>query len=221
VKYISYDDSKGACYARNLAINIAKGKYITGLDDDDLFSEGRLSELFENRGLLETYSFISTGTLFIKNGKKVKTQFSDKAVIDREAIVRGNAIGNQVFTLSERLKNINGFDVSLLCWQDYDAWIRLIFEYGSGYNLQSPTYIMNIDERKDRISLSKKKTSGIKVFLEKHSMCLTPRFKGKFKAFICLFGDEGVSFSGVKERAFFKLYLFLYKIKNREIIRCE
>ncbi|MWP45617.1 glycosyltransferase, partial [Klebsiella pneumoniae] len=43
VKYFRNSSNKGACYSRNIAINNAKGVFITGLDDDDEFSLDRIS----------------------------------------------------------------------------------------------------------------------------------------------------------------------------------
>lgn len=45
IRYLKNDTPKGACAARNLGIFEAKGEYITGLDDDDEFSDNRLEEL--------------------------------------------------------------------------------------------------------------------------------------------------------------------------------
>ena len=45
--------SKGACYGRNKAINLAKGEFITGLDDDDYSLQCR--EYFMSKDL-ELYS---------------------------------------------------------------------------------------------------------------------------------------------------------------------
>lgn len=43
VRYFRNESNKGACETRNLGIFNAKGKFITGLDDDDEFTPNRLS----------------------------------------------------------------------------------------------------------------------------------------------------------------------------------
>ena len=40
--------NSGACVSRNKAITEAKGRYITGLDDDDEFTPDRLEFLLKN-----------------------------------------------------------------------------------------------------------------------------------------------------------------------------
>ncbi|HAY4006682.1 TPA: glycosyltransferase family 2 protein, partial [Escherichia coli] len=44
IKYVFSSEAKGACHARNLAIAKASGTYITGLDDDDEFTQDRIEE---------------------------------------------------------------------------------------------------------------------------------------------------------------------------------
>ena len=41
VKFIRNNEPKGACFSRNRCIELAKGEFITGLDDDDEFVENR------------------------------------------------------------------------------------------------------------------------------------------------------------------------------------
>lgn len=63
ISYRRNSENKGACYTRNEGIKMARGKYITGLDDDDEFTPMRL-ELFLN-AYNSRYSFISSNTLVI------------------------------------------------------------------------------------------------------------------------------------------------------------
>lgn len=39
IRYFTNETPKGACYSRNIAIKNSSGKYITGLDDDDVFTK--------------------------------------------------------------------------------------------------------------------------------------------------------------------------------------
>ena len=50
--------NSGACVSRNKAIAEAKGKYITGLDDDDEFTPDRLEFLLKN--FKENFSSLSS-----------------------------------------------------------------------------------------------------------------------------------------------------------------
>lgn len=45
IRYLRNDVNKGACETRNLGIFNAKGTFITGLDDDDEFTNDRISFL--------------------------------------------------------------------------------------------------------------------------------------------------------------------------------
>ncbi|HBM8534493.1 TPA: glycosyltransferase family 2 protein, partial [Escherichia coli] len=44
VKYFIKQERSGACISRNIAIQNATGKYITGLDDDDYFLDTRIED---------------------------------------------------------------------------------------------------------------------------------------------------------------------------------
>ncbi|MCP6324099.1 glycosyltransferase, partial [Klebsiella pneumoniae] len=46
--YVRNEKNMGACYSRNIAIQMAKGKYITGLDDDDYFLPERVLDFHNN-----------------------------------------------------------------------------------------------------------------------------------------------------------------------------
>jgi glycosyltransferase involved in cell wall biosynthesis len=155
VKYIRSDNSKGACIARNKAISIASGEYITGLDDDDEFTVDRLSEFVSNWN--PKYSFICANFFDSNNGKLSRYYWGLR---DREFnlsdILLSNAASNQVFTLTERLKAIGGFSEDVKKFQDWDTWIRLCSKYGAFLRLSLPTYILHHDHEnpKQRVSNS-------------------------------------------------------------------
>lgn len=47
IKFIVHEQSKGANAARNIGINLARGKYISFLDSDDLFLKHKLRRIYE------------------------------------------------------------------------------------------------------------------------------------------------------------------------------
>ncbi|HDH7790640.1 TPA: glycosyltransferase, partial [Raoultella ornithinolytica] len=56
IRYLRNDVNKGACETRNLGIFNAKGTFITGLDDDDEFTNDRISFFVDNWNV--KYSFL-------------------------------------------------------------------------------------------------------------------------------------------------------------------
>ncbi|MCE9680057.1 glycosyltransferase [Shewanella sp. AS1] len=166
--------SQGACAARNTAIQNAKGLFVTGLDDDDLFTPNRLQVLVDNYD--DKYSFISTSWVMSPN--TIKDRLREflrykSGDIDLNSMLDLNHIGNQVYVRRDRILSLGGFDENLQSWQDYDMWIRLIERFGPSLKLKTPTQIILNDESMLRITTSPKRIDGIKYFIEKHRSKMT------------------------------------------------
>ncbi|MFH0255805.1 glycosyltransferase [Vibrio rumoiensis] len=151
IYYLKNDEPKGACYSRNRAINFAKGEFITGLDDDDIFLDNRIQEFidsYENK-----YTFLCT-PIIENNGKRKIVRNNYRKSINLDSLLHSNVVGNQIFTKTQFLQEIGGFDKRMPAFQDYDTWIRLLYKNGYALKLQKPTYIWNTGHELDRISLS-------------------------------------------------------------------
>ena len=165
VQVIHEPQSQGACSARNKAISLAKGKYITGLDDDDEFLPHRLESLISNYN--PQYSFISHGVLWVY-GKKGKVIDANGGELPLSDILNYNYATNQVFTETYKLRMINGFDVSFKACQDYDTWTRLILQFGPAQMLKGHSYIQHQGHEEVRISTIENKVTGYNQYIEKH-----------------------------------------------------
>lgn len=164
LKVITNEVSKGSCFSRNQAIRSASGQFITGLDDDDYFESNRIKTLLKNFD--PSFSFIFDSSATYKNGKRVNEPELEK-IVDTSSILNTN-IGNQVFTLTERLLEIGGFDESFISSQDYDLWTRLIIKYGNAKQIKASTYIYDIDHGFNRISTNIKAGKGAKQYFNKY-----------------------------------------------------
>lgn len=168
IKYFKFGKPNGACAARNVAINNASGYYITGLDDDDFFSPNRI-ELFVDLYQLNKYSYLCTDVALINDDDDIVYPPELEMEILPEMLFNRNYIGNQVFTKTEYLKSIHGFDEKAPAWQDYDTWIRLSQKYGVGYKMKTTTYYLYESSVIKRITTSSKAYDGFVYFLNKHS----------------------------------------------------
>jgi glycosyltransferase involved in cell wall biosynthesis len=154
IMYFRLAAPAGACAARNVAIEAATGEYITGLDDDDYFLPERIFELVQ--------AFDPAACAFVFDGYLRETVQMDGGVrrrrvpLGREVrladLLKRNTVGNQVLTLTERMRQLGGFDVSLPAWQDYDMWIRLVRKFGKGRGTKGLTYIQTVSGDIPRIS---------------------------------------------------------------------
>lgn len=173
IKYLRSDTPRGACFARNMGIFAAKGHYITGLDDDDQFTEDRINSLvsaFNEKDM----SFICSN-LIMNFGSHQHVMGTFSGQIDLDMMGDKNHVGNQVLTLTRRLKDIGGFDERFPAWQDYDAWFRLVEAYGSGLKLLNASYIQNVDHELGRITTGKKAKIGYEMFIKTHANKLSQR----------------------------------------------
>lgn len=173
VKYIRNSSNLGACGSRNKAIEIASGEFITGLDDDDYFLPHRIN------GFLEAWQVKKPGVvaLFTSVKKKVGENDNDIVVDKKIPFVRqddllySNYVGNQLFTRTEILKKIHGFDAAFPAWQDLDCWYRLLAD-DPAQRVDNYSYVVDVSHSYDRISKSiqsKVNTSYIK-FRKKHNL---------------------------------------------------
>lgn len=174
-KWVRNETSLGACVSRNILINMASGEYITGLDDDDEFLSDRI-ECFLNAPELGKYPFLCSSNI-IFTGKMTYKNSRYSGEIKVNELLNGNIIGNQIFTRTEYLKDIGGFDESFPSWQDYDTWVRMVLKYGSGFKISKATYKMNIDHELNRITKSGKAHLGYEKFIEKYNDILTDKNK--------------------------------------------
>ena len=172
VKLIHNEKSVGACAARNQAIHAASGQFITGLDDDDIFLPHRvatfLSEWRRQEADGERFSCLFDRRI-VNVGEQVWLWDTD-ASVSAEQIVRTNAVGSQVFTTPQRMKDAGGFDPEMPAWQDWDMWARLIKTSGPALSIRANTYIMDISHEFERITQksSDKIIRAARIFYQKH-----------------------------------------------------
>lgn len=173
IVYLKNDSPQGACAARNKAINAAKGEYITGLDDDDVFHPLRIELLLDLYD--DDKSFICS-SLFERD----LTQFDHPSFFAKslgktevkevtlDAVFLDNIVGNQIFTKTAKLKEIGGFDVEMPAWQDYDTWVRMLLKFGNGTLVNSVLYIADIDRNISRITHSPNRIKGCTKFYDRY-----------------------------------------------------
>lgn len=170
--YLRNENASGAQVSRNRALAIAKGKYITGLDDDDEFKHDRIEKLYNAFKSEESLSFvcdhieIDTGTEQLYPNKFVGR-------IDLNHALDFNIMGPQIFTLKDNLVAIGGFDTKFPAWQDYDTWVRLIKRFGDCRKIKGASYIQHTSHDKGRISNSNKHQEAFELFVNKHKSSIT------------------------------------------------
>lgn len=200
IRYFRLDRPSGACVARNVAIEAATGRFITGLDDDDYFAPDRIARLVQ--------AFDPAASSFVFGGFfseievagmniKVPVHSRRKAVL-RE-LLKKNVVGNQVLTLTERMRAVGGFDSALLAWQDHDLWIRLARSFGEGHAAGGLSYVHTADESVIRISSDLARVSkAYEIFKSKHPEYSDPWLDSCLRLGMARYGINTLRFHDVR-----------------------
>lgn len=196
IRYIKHESPKGACAARNACIELAQGEFCTGLDDDDVFTPHRIEVLVEQFD--PGYAFVCANQVELDLSSKELPQesfaVSSVSAISLTKLLSRNTVGNQVLTYTERFKAIDGFDVQMPAWQDYDTWVRLSSKFGAGKKINAVLYFADIDHRRVRISASSNRFKGCAKFYEKHWEILSNAQRKNSHIRKALIGGEYPSF---------------------------
>lgn len=150
--YVKHDENRNGAVARNTGIRMAKGEYITFLDDDDYFLKNRLeilvSALEENKEYNGAFSssLIKKEKLFTK--LKIASEFKDyvKETLSYISII---GTGSNMFFRAQALKDINGFNEDFFRHQDFELLIRFL---ENGNKMISIDEILVVKDNSSRIN---------------------------------------------------------------------
>ncbi len=153
IKIFNNQNKKGACEARNEAILNSKGLFVTGLDDDDYYSDEYRIEKFVN--------FWYKDRIYLKkvlfDDVKVKTRFGilnrkKNNFVTNENLRTFNSVGSQIFALRETYIECGLFDPLMPMWQDWDIFFRISKMGFVFINVQNFSYIVDKSHNFNRIS---------------------------------------------------------------------
>ena len=134
----------GANGARNTGINLATGRYIAYLDDDDTWESGKLLKqvkIMESQNAILCYS--GKKIIYQKNNKsQIKYSYNSTKLFPQLGLQFHNYIGttSTVMIKSSILKEEVKFDENIQSLQDFDLFLRLA-ELGSFVGI--PEFLVN------------------------------------------------------------------------------
>lgn len=156
IVYHRFEVNKGVAIARNVAIEMAKGRYIAFLDSDDLWDvnkiEKQLALLKEKQGCF-CYTAIQ---MIDEQGQLLKDKRKVKSVVDYRYLLKNTIISTSSVLLD--LKEIGKFEMpDRRRGQDYATWLMLLRRGIVAYGVDEPL----VQYRRVQTSLSSKKARNI------------------------------------------------------------
>ena len=160
----------GACAARNMGINLAKGKYIAGLDDDDEFDIKRIEILMKY--IKDEYVFVCSSSKYSINGclNKQPFRFSNSIKeINRKHMLWHNVVGNQILVKKDDIVSISEFDNEMPCNQDWDTWLRLLAFKNRALYIPDNLQIVYVNKGRSSITKNANRRLGLMKLFKKNS----------------------------------------------------
>jgi len=204
IKYFK-SPSYGPSSARNCGIENASGFFVTGLDDDDLFTPKRLEILLSAYD--SKFAFVAARSAIFDNSLPVVDEENGKSkTFSLHKMLDTNRIGNQVLVETARIIAVGGYDENLQIREDYDLWIRLVARYGPAKVITNKLYLRNESRTYWRLSKSEKRQTGLLKFYEKHNGRMT--FYQRYRLLKLIYELEWQEMTFLQKRFFMCRKLF-------------
>lgn len=167
VKYIKNKISRGSNYSRNTGLCNARGKYISFLDDDDIWFPQKTEVQLQ---LLRYSSLVGCNYISLADNKKQYIQLPRE--INYENMLYFNYLGSCSFVMvnSKIIKNCF-FDETLTSAQDWDMWLSLMKKNNIKKIVNAGQYLVHYNKgRHLRISNNENMSYNLLAIYKKYNV---------------------------------------------------
>jgi glycosyltransferase involved in cell wall biosynthesis len=167
LRFLRYEDNRGACYARNYGAASSKGSYIAFQDSDDIWHTDKLEKQLEH--IMSTdadLSFCGMNRISVDGSQycyPVHPFHGDKAL---EEMLAENRAGTQTMLMKRQVWEQLRFDESFRRYQDWDFSIRAAEAFKLSY---MPETLVDSPVGEDSISAAVNSYPALVKLYEKHS----------------------------------------------------
>lgn len=182
VRFRRFDDQRGANVARNEGVDLARGQFVSFLDSDDELHPRHLErvlEMFRAEGA--GCDGVFTSYQLVRGDAVVHVSSPEERYVTYREMLDDNAIG--VFSCATFRAPIFEHvrpDPDLVCWQDYDFFLRALRRGHRIHGLKRT--LVSCHESENGIGANlQRRVRGTRRFREKHRDELTGRGLAKLQ----------------------------------------
>lgn len=162
---IIYQKNKGLNVTNNIAMRIAKGKYIVRLDADDFLEPNALEEMSNVLEQDSTLGLVFPDYYYV-NEEGERTGEERRHNFDKEVSLYDQpAHGACTMIRLEYLKVLGGYNESFTCQDGYDLWLKFITHYRVT-NINKPLF--SYRRHSDNLTLNEEKILTTRKKIKEH-----------------------------------------------------
>ncbi|MEZ8666106.1 glycosyltransferase family 2 protein [Vibrio splendidus] len=126
---VIYQKNKGLNVSNNVAMRVAKGKYIVRLDADDWFHESALEKLVNQLEKDNEVGLVFPDYYMVDESGEIYSEIKRHNFSDDVTLFDQPAHGACTMIRLEFLKSVGGYDESFSCQDGYDLWIKFVTQF--------------------------------------------------------------------------------------------
>lgn len=149
IKYIKTYSNKGVSNARNIALKMAKGQFISFLDSDDIWNEDKLKKQVEFMKKNKCAISFTSYELIDENNEKLNKIINVPKIVDYNTLLKGNILGCLTVMID---KSKLDFEIKMsgVRHEDYVLWLSILKKGHIAYGINE----VLAEYRKSSTSLS-------------------------------------------------------------------
>jgi glycosyltransferase involved in cell wall biosynthesis len=179
---VLFQDNKGLNATNNIALNLARGKYIIRLDADDYLDENALLLLYEKMENNPGLAMIFPDYYMInEDGKKISHEYRHDFK-NTVSLYDQPAHGACTMIRKEILLEVGGYSEEFECQDGYELWVKIIGRHKIG-NINLPLFYYrqhgnSLTSNNDKILKTRcdiiRKHTGDKISEKHQNLCIIP-----------------------------------------------
>jgi len=126
---VIFQQNKGLNVTNNIALRVAKGKYIVRLDADDYFDEQALELLSKELDADPAVGLVFPDYYYVSEAGEIIEEFKRHDFSRDVSLLDQAAHGACTMIRVEYLRNLGGYNESFSCQDGYELWVKFIANY--------------------------------------------------------------------------------------------